>query len=82
MKQINVELFKTVETLIYCFSKRKIFDNNLDVNCDKLWIWNKLWIIKELLRKSLLYGKKQFNDLFNYIIYQGESNEMIYSNIN
>ena len=83
MKQINVEFFKTVETLIYGFSRRKCLENNLNINYDKYNEFETNYeLIEELLRKSILYGKRQFNDSFNYIIYQAEANEMFSSNIN
>ena len=84
IKQISVELYRTIESLIYGFSKKKCFDNNLNINYDK---YNEFEInyelIEELLRKTLLYGKRQFNDeSFNYIIYQAEADEQFSSNLN
>ena len=83
INNINIEIFNSFEILINGCSKRKIFDNNLNINYDK---YNEFEInyelIEELLRKTLLYGKRQFNNSFNYIIYQAEADEMFSSNLN
>ena len=61
IKQISVELYRTIESLIYGFSKKKCINNNLNINYDKYKL------IEELLRKTLLYGKRQFNNSFNIL---------------
>ena len=83
IKYVNVETFNSFEKIINGCSKRKIFDNNLNINYDNYNEFETNYeLIEELLRKSLLYGKRQFNDSFNYIIYQSEADEMFSSNLN
>ena len=83
IKKINVENFKTIENLIYGFSRKKYLEDNSDLNFEKYNEYETNYkLIEENLRKCILYGKKSFNDKLNYIIYQAEADEQFSSNLN
>ena len=84
LEKIRIETFKNFESLVYGFSKRKCFTNDLTLNYedyDKFEINYEL--IEKHLRKCLLYGKRYFNDYLRYINYKSEfSDENFTSNLN
>ena len=85
LEEINVESYKSFESLIYAFSKRKCFNsNNLSLNYneyDQLEINYEL--IEKYLTKCLLYKKKSFTKELRFINYKLESSdESFSSNLN
>ena len=85
LDDINVESYKSFESLIYAFSKRKCFNSeNLTLNYDE---YDKFEInyelIEKYLTKCLLYKKKSFNKDLRFINYKLESSdESFSSNLN
>ena len=81
---IKIETFNNFESLVYGFSKRKCFTNDLTLkyeDYDKFDINYEL--IEKYLRKCLLYGKRYFNNYLRYINYKSEfSDENFTSNLN
>jgi hypothetical protein len=84
LEKFNSKIFYNFESLVYGFSKRKCFTNNLTLNYedyDKFDINYEL--IEKYLRKYLLYSKRYFNNYLRYINYKSEfSDENFTSNLN
>ena len=85
IKKVDIEHISNFEQLLYSFSRRKCFGNNLKLDYSKYREFEVNYIqIEDYLRKALLYGKTLFSDIksLNYIIYKSDVTNDLTSDLN